>query len=244
MDRLENGVEWMPVNARRIVKPLLVAVAAYGLAGCVTQLPWELPDPYSSGSAGGSSPYYYGSGSYGSGSYGSGSYGYGSRYYGGEYYGDPYYQYRRGGVGLPYPGYGYAPYYPGYTCWDTNRDGRCDRRRDDDDGHQGGGGGGDDDAGNGGGRPDSDRPLRDVRRLIREREQERRARPGSTPDAATLRSVPLPTGETPKVRVPARVQAPVSAPPRVEPRRPSDASAPPRARSRPALELSRQERER
>ena len=213
----------MPLKVRRVVKPLMVAVAAYGLAGCVTQLPWELPDPYSSGSAGGSSsPYYYGSGTYG---YGAGFYGGG--YYGRGYYGDPYYYDRRGGVRLPYPGYGYAPYYPGYTCWDVDRDGRCDRRRDDN--HRGGGGGrgGDDDAGNGGGRPDSDRPLRDVRRLIREREQERRARnPGSAPAPATLRSIPQPSGEAPKVRVPARVQAPTNAPPRVEARRPVEASTP------------------
>ena len=210
----------MPVNVRRVIRPLLLALAAYGVAGCVTQLPWELPDPYSSPSTGGSSPYYSGGGYYGS-----GGYGYGSRYYG--YYGDPYY-YGRGGVRLPYPGYGY---YPGYTCWDTNRDGRCDRRRDDDDGHhQGGGGQGDDDAGNGGGRPDSDQPLRDVRRVIREREQERGARnPGAAPDAARLRPVaPATGGEAPKVRVPARVQSPASAPPRVESRRPADASAAPR----------------
>lgn len=209
----------MPLNVRRLAKPLLVAIAAYGVAGCATQLPWELPDPYSSRS-GGSSPYYDGSGSYG---YGSPYYGGG--YYRGGYYNDPYYYYRRGGVRLPYPGYGYAPYYPGYTCWDTNRDGRCDRRRDDD--HQGGGGRGDDDAGNGGGRPDSDRPLRDVRRLIREREQERGARnPGAAPNAATLGSVPQATGEAPKVRAPARIQAPRQAPPRVEARRPAEASAP------------------
>ena len=79
----------MPLIVRRVVKPLVVAAAASGLAGCVTQLPWELPDPYSSGSAGGSSSPYY---------YGSGTYGYGSGYYGGGYYRDPYYDYRRGGV--------------------------------------------------------------------------------------------------------------------------------------------------
>ena len=210
----------MPLIVRRVVKPLVVAVAASGLAGCVTQLPWELPDPYSSGSAGGSSSPYY---------YGSGTYGYGSGYYGGGYYRDPYYDYRRGGVRLPYPGYGYAPYYPGYTCWDTNRDGRCDRRHDDNPRGGGGGRGDDDDAGNGSGRPDSDRPLRDVRRLIREREQERGARnPGSATAPATLRSIPQPSGEAPKVRVPARVQAPTNAPPRVEARRPVEATAPER----------------
>jgi hypothetical protein len=208
----------MPVTVRRVLKPLLIAVAAYGTAGCVMQLPWELPDPYSSPSAGGSSPYGYGSQYYG------GSYGYGSQYYGGGSYGDPYYYYRRGGVGLPYPAYGYAPYYPGYTCWDNNRDGRCDRRHDDDDGHPGGGnGGGDDDAGNGG-RPDSDRPLRDVRRAIRE--QERGARnPGSSRGTAVLRSVPPAAGEAPKVRVPARVQSSSTPPPRVESRRAPEASA-------------------
>jgi hypothetical protein len=217
----------MPVTVRRVLKPLLIAVAAYGTTGCVTQLPWELPDPYSNPSArGGSSPYGYGGGSYGYGSqYYGGGYGYGSQYYGGGSYGDPYYYYRRGGVGLPYPAYGYAPYYPGYACWDNNRDGRCDRRHDDDDGHQGGGnGGGGDGAGNGG-RPDSDRPLRDVRRAIREREERGATNPGNAPGTAVLRSVPPAAGEAPKVRVPARTQVPSSPPPRVETRRAPEPSA-------------------
>jgi hypothetical protein len=202
------------VSVRHLFKPLMIAVAACGTAGCATYAPWDLPDPYSSGSA--ASPYYYGGGGYGYGSY-----------YRGGYYGDPYYDpYYRGGVRLPYPVYGY-PYYPGHSCWDRNHDGRCD-------GRGGGGGDGDDDAGNGGQpRPKSDRPLKDVRRLFRDREQERGARvPGSAPNTA-LGSVPSAveggSGKAPKASAPARMQTPPSPPRRVESRRPVEASAPRRA---------------
>jgi hypothetical protein len=214
-------LERTAVVFRRSSFALIAAITAGGAAGCVSYQPWQLPDPYSggSGSAGASSPYYY----YGSGGSGYGSYGYGSSYYGG--YRDPYYY--RSGVPLPYPAYGYAPYYPGHSCWDNDRDGRCDRSNDDgrdDD---------DDDAGNGGRpRPDNDRPLRDVRRLFEERDQAR-SPTGSAPSPAILRTVPSesnPGGAPPKVRVPARTQAPPSPPPRAEPRRNVEPSAPARAR--------------
>ncbi|HEX6570443.1 MAG TPA: hypothetical protein VF055_00375, partial [Steroidobacteraceae bacterium] len=139
---------------------------------------------------------------------------------------DPYYY--RSGVPLPYPAYGYAPYYPGHYCWDNNRDGRCDRRNDDgrdhdrDDDHDG-------DAGDGGRpQPGNDRPLRDVRRLFEERDQAR-SPAGSAPSPAILRTVPSgtnPDGAPPKVRVPARTQAPASPPPGAESPRSVEPSAP------------------
>jgi hypothetical protein len=210
------------VAVRRVSFALIAAIAASGAAGCVSYQPWELPDPYSSGSgsAGASSPYYY---------YGSGGYGYGSGYYG-SYYRDPYHY--RSGVPLPYPAYGYAPYYPGHYCWDNNRDGRCDRRSDDGRDHDR-----DDDkddgAGNGGRpQPGNDRPLRDVRRLFEEHDQAR-SPAGSAPSPAILRTVPSgtnPGGAPPKVRTPARTQAPATPPSRAESRRNVEPPAPARTR--------------
>lgn len=202
------------MSVRRLFKPLMIAVAACGTAGCATQLPWDLPDLYPSGSA--TSPYYYG-----------GAYGYGSQYYRGGYYGDAYYPYyyHRGGVALPYPTYGYLPVYPGYSCWDRNRDGRCDRHHGGDDR-----GGGDDDAGNGGQPPSvGDRPRRDVG----DRERGVKA-PGTPRNVHTLRSVtPVVergAGEGPKASAPTRMQPPPRPAPQVEPRRPVGTSAPaPRA---------------
>jgi hypothetical protein len=198
----------------------MIAVAACGTGGCATYSPWDLPDPYSSGSA--TSPYYSGGG------YGGGGYGYGSYYRGGYYYGDPYYYdpYYRGRVALPYPVYGY-PFYPGHSCRDRNHDGRCDGGK---------GGKGDGDAGNGGQpRPESDRPLKDVRRLF-DREHERGARaPGAAPNTA-LRSVPPAvergSGKAPKAGAPPRMQTPPSPPRRVESRRSVEASAPARRATR------------
>jgi hypothetical protein len=197
---------------RNVSLAVLAVLGSAGMAGCASQQPWELPDPYGYDSGRGGSVY----APYGSSPYGYG-YGYGPQY--GYGYSDPYYYYGRQGVPLPYPAYGYDRYpsYPGYYCRDYDRDGRCDRRVDRDHDR-------DDDA-----RNHRNRPLRDVRRLIRDREEARSNAAGTAP--AVSQPSPAPrnrAGGSPTLRTVPRAPAPAGAPPRVEPRRGYEAAAPAR----------------
>jgi hypothetical protein len=204
------------VNRHRVALAVIVLTTSSAMAGCALPGPWQ-SDPYGSsgyGSSGSASPYY---------SYG-GSYGYGSRY---SY--DPYYSsYYRQGVPLRYPAYGYYVYpsYPGHYCRDDNRDGRCDRRHDrdeDDSDHDGRNDGAD----QGGSRPRLEHPLKDVRRLVKEREAAR-----TVPGAATSPTYVAPArpvtsaGAAPAARAQPQPRpsstSPTVAPRAAEPRRSTD----------------------